>query len=201
MNRYQLHPQQPQTRLIKQIVEQLHNGNIGAIPTDSGYALICRLGEAGAKKRIDQIRQLPKQHLHAILVHDVSQLSNYAVLSNENFRLIKQCTPGAFTFILPASREIPRKLQNKRKTIGIRIPDHQAPLCILAALNEPLISTSLTLPDTEITLFDADEVQQKLHKSIDFMVDCPPNHLLETTIIDCCQSPPQILRQGAAQLR
>ena len=198
MKTYSLHAENPQQRLLGQIVEQLKQGDLGAIPTDSGYALICSLDNAAAKERIERFRQLSKSHFFSILCHNVNIVSNFAKLNNHNFRLVRQSTPGPYTFVLPATNEVPKRLlQPKRRTVGIRIPQHPAPLSICEVLNDALMSTSLRMPDADEMMYDPNEVSKEVTKQVDFLVICEPNHIIETTVVDCCEQPPVIIRQGA----
>ena len=162
----------PQARLIAHTAEILQAGGVIAYPTDSGYALGCMIGHSDAQARIRQIRAADEQHLFTLVCRNLAELGNYAIVSNSQFRLLKANTPGAYTFILNATREVPRKLQHpKRNTIGLRVPEHAVVQAILEAINAPLLSMTLLLPDEEEMLTQAWEIREKLEHSVDLVID------------------------------
>lgn len=198
---FQLHPQNPQARLLKQTAEILQNGGVIVYPTDSGYALGCLLGQAEAQARIRQIRQVDEAHLFTLVCRNLTDIGNYAVVSNSQFRLLKANTPGAYTFILKATREVPRKLQHpKRNTIGIRVPDLSVTQAILEAINAPLLSMSLIFPDNDQHLSEAWEIREKLEHAVDLVLDvggCPAG---DTTVINLTGEVPELIRAGLGDL-
>ncbi len=197
MRRLPIHPVNPQPRLIQSVIETLQTGGVIVYPTDSAYALGCTLGNKMAIDRIKKIRDLDKQHNFTLVCRDLSDIGIYARISNPIFRLLKTHTPGAYTFILPASTEVPRRLQHpKRKTIGLRIPNHPICLAILAALNEPLMSVTLILPNEKLPLVDTDTIEEKLTHQVDLFVDAGFCDIDPTTVIDLTEGFPQIIRIG-----
>lgn len=198
---FQLHPQNPQARLLKQTAEILHNGGVIVYPTDSGYALGCMLGQAEAQAHIRQIRQVDEAHLFTLVCRNLTDIGNYAVVSNSQFRLLKANTPGAYTFILKATREVPRKLQHpKRNTIGIRVPDLVVTQAILEAIGGPLLSMSLIMPEDSSALTEAWEIREKLEHTVDLVLDvgsCPAG---ETTVINLTGEVPELIRAGLGDL-
>ncbi|STY60595.1 Putative translation factor (SUA5) [Mannheimia haemolytica] len=156
---FYIHPDNPQQRLINQAVEIIRNGGVIVYPTDSGYALGCAMGDKHAMDRIVAIRKLPENHNFTLVCSDLSELSIYALVNNQAYRLIKNNTPNPYTFILPATKELPRRLMTKRKTVGIRVPDNAIALALISALGEPILSCSLMLPETEMTESDPDEIR------------------------------------------
>lgn len=193
---YQVHPDNPQSRVIKQAVETLYAGGIVVYPTDSTYALGCHIGDKSALDRIRRIRQLPAQHNFTLLCSDLSELSTYAQVGNSAYRIIKAYTPGPYTFILKATPEVPRRLMYpKRKTIGIRVPDHPVAQAMLEAMGEPIMSTSLILPDSE-QLIDPYEMRMKIGKLVDLIIDGGPCGLEPTTMIDLVEGVPKVIRVG-----
>ena len=193
-----IHPDDPQPRLLKQAVEQIKKGEIIAYPTDAGYALGCALGYPEAVKRIRDIRRLDDKHYFTLLCRDMAELGQYALMDNQAFRTVKRLTPGAYTFILPATREVPRKLQHpKRQTIGARIPDHPLVQALLNYLEAPLLSTTLRLPDEENAETEGWVIQEKLEDRISMVLDDgSATDITPTTVIDCCVNPPSVLRLG-----
>ena len=192
-----VHPENPQIRLIQKAVEIIQEGGVIVYPTDSAYALGCRLEEKNASERIRRIRQLDKHHHFTLMCHDLSQLATYARVDNSAFRLLKAYTPGSYTFILPASKEVPRRLvQPKRKTIGLRVPSHPIPLALLACLGEPMMSVTLILPGMDSPLVDLDEIQEQLEGQVDLIIDGGPCMVEPTTVVDLTSGVPQVLRYG-----
>ncbi|WCG84913.1 L-threonylcarbamoyladenylate synthase [Pectobacterium sp. A5351] len=198
---FYIHPQNPQPRLINQSVEFLHKGGVIVYPTDSGYALGCMLGEKNALERICRIRDLGSDHNFTLMCRDLSELSTYAHVDNTAFRLIKNNTPGNYTFILKATKEVPRRLMNeKRKTIGLRVPSNPIALELLAVLNEPLMSTTLMLPGNDFAESDPEEIQERLGKQVDLIIHGGSLGQQPTTVIDLTESAPRIAREGTGDV-
>lgn len=197
---FYIHPDNPQTRLIHQAVEIIKKGGVIVYPTDSGYALGCAIGEKAAMDRIVAIRQLPENHNFTLVCHDLSEISLYAMVSNQSYRLIKNNTPNPYTFILPATKELPRRLMTKRKTIGIRVPDNAIALALLEALGEPILSCSLMLPNTEVTESDPDEIRDYLEKRVELIIHGGYLGQKPTTVVDLTDETPVIIREGAGDL-
>ncbi|AIU88498.1 threonylcarbamoyl-AMP synthase [Pectobacterium brasiliense] len=198
---FYIHPQNPQPRLINQSVEFLHKGGVIVYPTDSGYALGCMLGEKNALERICRIRDLGSDHNFTLMCRDLSELSTYAHVDNSAFRLIKNNTPGNYTFILKATKEVPRRLMNeKRKTIGLRVPSNPIALELLAALNEPLMSTTLMLPGNDFAESDPEEIQERLGKQVDLIIHGGSLGQQPTTVIDLTESVPRVAREGTGDV-
>ncbi|GLY62902.1 hypothetical protein IW01_20940 [Pectobacterium brasiliense] len=198
---FYIHPQNPQPRLINQSVEFLHKGGVIVYPTDSGYALGCMLGEKNALERICRIRDLGSDHNFTLMCRDLSELSTYAHVDNAAFRLIKNNTPGNYTFILKATKEVPRRLMNeKRKTIGLRVPSNPIALELLAALNEPLMSTTLMLPGNDFAESDPEEIQDRLGKQVDLIIHGGSLGQQPTTVIDLTESVPRVAREGTGDV-
>lgn len=197
---FYIHPDNPQTRLIHQAVEIIKKGGVIVYPTDSGYALGCAIGEKAAMDRIVAIRQLPENHNFTLVCHDLSEISLYAMVSNQSYRLIKNNTPNPYTFILPSTKELPRRLMTKRKTIGIRVPDNAIALALLEALGEPILSCSLMLPHTEVTESDPDEIRDYLEKRVELIIHGGYLGQQPTTVVDLTDETPVIIREGAGDL-
>ncbi|AWX13277.1 threonylcarbamoyl-AMP synthase [Mergibacter septicus] len=198
---FYIHPDNPQTRLINQAVEILQRGGVIVYPTDSGYALGCSLGDKIAMERIIAIRQLPEQHNFTLVCSDLSELSTYANVDNIAYRLIKNNTPGKYTFILTATKEVPRRLMTKRKTIGLRVPDNRIALALLSTLGEPILSCSLMLPNEEyITQSDPEEIRSLLEKRVDLIIHGGYLGQQPTTVVDLTQTTPKILREGSGSI-
>jgi len=178
-------------------VEILHQGGVIAYPTDSSYALGCHIGDKTAMQKIARIRQFNKKHHFTLVCRDLSELGVYAKVDNSSFRLLKAATPGPYTFILSASREVPKRLQNpKRKTIGLRVPDSQIVNALLAELGEPIMSTTLIMPDEEYPLSDPEDIQKRLGSQLDLVIDGGNCGLEPTSIIDLVTGRPEIVRRG-----
>ena len=193
----QIHPDNPEPRVIKQAVKVLLAGGIIVYPTDSTYALGCHIGDKSALERIRRIRQLDSNHNFTLVCSDLSSLATYAVVSNTAYRILKAYTPGPFTFILKATPEVPRRLMHpKRKTVGIRVPDHPVAQALLEQLGEPIMSTSLILPDQEEQLVDAYEMRLKVGKLVDLIIDGGACGLEPTTVVDLVEGVPVLLRVG-----
>lgn len=191
----------PQPRLIAQTADILRKGGVIVYPTDSGYALGCMLGNADAQARIRQIRSVDDQHLFAMMCRNLSELGNYAKVNNSQFRLLKANTPGAYTFILNATREVPRKLQHpKRSTIGIRVPQHTVVQAILEAIDAPLLTMSLYFPDLDIATMEPWEIRERLERQVDLVIEV--EHCLEgaTTVINLTEDIPVLVREGLGDI-
>ena len=196
---FHIHPENPQPRLIKQAVHIIRQGGVIAYPTDSAYALGCHLGDKDALAKIVRIRKLDDKHHFTLLCRDLSEIATYAKVDNATYRLLKAHTPGAYTFILTGSSEVPRRLMHpKRKTIGLRVPDHAICQALLAELNEPLLTATLQLPDESEPLFDPDDILERLGKQLDLVINGGFGTLIPTTVIDLSQETgAQVIREGA----
>nr|WP_321271127.1 L-threonylcarbamoyladenylate synthase [uncultured Tolumonas sp.] len=193
-----VHPVNPQTRLIAQAVGILRQGGVIVYPTDSGYALGCMMGDKSALEKICRIRQLEDEHNFTLLCNDLSELSVYAKIDNTAFRLIKNNTPGAYTFILKATKEVPRRLMNeKKKTIGIRVPTNNIAQALLTELGEPLMSSTLILPGQVLAEADPEEFRGQLEKVVDLIIDGGTQGAQPTTVIDFSDDEPKVVRFGA----
>jgi tRNA threonylcarbamoyl adenosine modification protein (Sua5/YciO/YrdC/YwlC family) len=194
---FTIHPDNPNPRLIRQAAEVLRNGGVVVYPTDSCYALGCHLDDKDAVTRIRQIRKLDEHHHLTLMCRDLSEISRYARVDNTKFRLLKNNTPGSYTFILEATKEVPKRLQHpKRSTIGMRIPDHPVALALLEELGEPLLSTTLILPDEEGPLNDVEQIRKLLEKQVDLVIDGGAVGVEFTTVIDLTGDIPVLLRRG-----
>ena len=192
-----VHPDNPSARGIRIAVDHLRQGDVIVYPTDSTYALGCNIGNKSALDRIRRIRQLGDRHNFTLVCSDLSSLATYAQVPNSAYRILKAHTPGAYTFILKASPEVPRRLMHpKRKTIGLRVPDHQVAQALLAELGEPVMSTSLILPGDDGPLGDAGEIQDRIGKLVDLIVDGGACGIEPTTMVDLVDGVPDLLRQG-----
>lgn len=194
---FQIHAETPQPRLIRQAVDLLRGGAVIVYPTDSGYALGCLIGDKDALERIRQIHRLDERHNFTLVCRDLSEIATYAKVDNSTYRLLKLLTPGPYTFILDATREVPRRLQHpKRKTIGIRVPDNAIAQALLAELGEPLMSTTLILPGDELPQNDPYEFRGQLERQVDLIIDGGYGDLEPTTVIDLVDGVPVVVRQG-----
>lgn len=193
----EIHPKDPQPRLIRQAVEIIRSGGLVVYPTDSCYALGCHIGDKAAMERIARIRQTDKHHHFTLMCSDLSEIARYARVSNQQYRTLKAFTPGPYTFILQATRETPKRLQNpKRRTIGIRVPEHPVPQALLSMLGEPLMSSTLLLPGDELPLTDAREIQERLYHQVDVVLDGGNCGLEPTSVIDLEGPAPVVARRG-----
>jgi tRNA threonylcarbamoyl adenosine modification protein (Sua5/YciO/YrdC/YwlC family) len=198
---FEIHPDNPQPRLIHQAVDILHQGGLVAYPTDSCYALGCHLGDKAAMERIRRIREVDKEHHFTLMCRDLSEISSYTKLENDAYRLMKNLTPGPYTFILKASRDVPRRLQHpKRRTIGIRVPDNQITLALLEALGQPIMSSTLILPDTELPLTDPYQIRVILEHDVNLVIDGGFCDIEPSTVIDMTTGLPEVLRAGKGSL-
>lgn len=194
---FSIHPINPQGRLIKRAVELIRQGGLIVYPTDSCYALGCHIGDKHALDRIRRIRQVDDKHNFTLVCRDLSELGIYSIVDNTTFRLLRNYTPGPFTFILRATREVPRRMQvPKRKTIGLRIPDHPVALALLEQLNEPLMSSTLILPGDEFPMTDPEEMRRRLEHQVDLIIDGGNCGHEPTTVVDMVDSAYRVLRQG-----
>jgi tRNA threonylcarbamoyl adenosine modification protein (Sua5/YciO/YrdC/YwlC family) len=194
---FELHRQNPQLRLIRRAAQIVRAGGLIAYPTDSCYALGCRIGDAAALERLRRIRGADRHHHFTLVCRDLREIGHYARVDTSQFRLLKAATPGPFTFLLPATRETPRRLQHpKRRTIGIRIPDHVVPQMLLAELNEPLMSSTLLLPGDGLPLTDGAEIRARLEHQLDAILDGGHCGVIPTTVLDLASTPPQVVRLG-----
>ena len=198
---FAIHPETPQARLIQQAVSIIQRGGVVVYPTDSAYALGCRLGDKKAMERIRRIRSLREDHNFTLVCRDLSELGTYARVDNTAYRLLRHATPGSYTFVLEATREVPRRLvQPKRKTIGLRVPDHPIPQALLAALDEPLISATLALPQDEYPLTDPYDIRDRLEHEVDLVIDGGFCGLEATSVVDLTEATPRILRVGVGDV-
>jgi tRNA threonylcarbamoyl adenosine modification protein (Sua5/YciO/YrdC/YwlC family) len=198
---FKVHPDNPQPRLIAQAIEIVKRGGVIALPTDSSYALACRLDDKDAVTRLRRIRGLDERQHLSLLVRDLSELATFAMVDNRQYRLIKSVTPGPYVFILQATKEVPRRLSHpSRKTIGLRVPDHAITLALLAGLGEPLIATTLILPPDDEPLNDPEQIRTRLEKQVDLVIDggaCPRE---PSTVIDLSGDEPMLVRAGRGAL-
>lgn len=198
---FQIHPEDPQPRLISQAVDIIHSGGVIIYPTDSGYALGCHTGDKKAMDRIRRIRQLDDKHNFTLLCRDLSEISLYAKVSNSHYRLIKSLTPGPYTFIHKATKQVPRRLQHpRRKTIGIRVPDNPIALALLERLNEPLMSSTLMLPGDDMPLTDPYEMRQILGHQVDLIIDGGYCGIEPTTVVLMEDEIPEVVRVGLGDI-
>ncbi|MBA3488178.1 MAG: threonylcarbamoyl-AMP synthase [Longispora sp.] len=199
MARYlDVHPDNPQPRLIRQVVDLVRQGGLIAYPTDSCFALGCQMGNLAGLDRIREIRQLDDRHHFTLVCRDFAQLGQFVKISNTAFRLIKASTPGSYTFILPATRDVQRRLLHPKKlTVGVRIPNHRVAQTLLAELNEPLLSSTLLLPGQDEPMTSGWEIKERLEHLVDAVIDSGECGVEPTTVIDMSQAEPEILRYGA----
>lgn len=194
---FAIHPESPQRRLLRQAVGILRRGGVIVYPTDSLYALGCHLGDKAAVERMRRIRDIDERHHLTMMCRDLGEVGVLARVDNRNYRLIKSCTPGSYTFILQATRELPRRiLHSNRKTIGVRIPSHPVALGLLEEMQEPLLSTSLLLPGEPEPLNDGSRIRQRLEHAVDLVIDAGSCGVEPTTVIDLTGATPLIVRQG-----
>lgn len=196
-----IHPESPQPRLLVQAAEFIRDGAIVALPTDSCYALGCHLGDKDALDRIRLIRQMDDRHHLTLMVRDLSEIATYARVDNAQYRLLKATTPGSYTFILEGSKELPRRVMHpKRKTIGLRIPEHPVTLALLEELGEPLLTTTLQLPGDELPLTEGWVIQDRLEDQLELILDAGPCGTEPTTVIDLTGTAPELVRAGRGSL-
>ncbi len=198
---FNVHPDSPQPRLIHQAVEIIRAGGVIVYPTDSSYALGCALGNKQAMERIRDIRKVGAHHNFTLVCKDLSEISNYAKFNNDTYRILKRFTPGPYTFILAATREVPRRLQHpKRRSIGLRIPDYAIVSALLAQLSEPLMSATLIMPTDELPLNDPTIIREKLEHAVDLVLDGGFCDGQPTTVIDLISGAPEVRRQGKGEV-
>ncbi|MDC9724782.1 MAG: L-threonylcarbamoyladenylate synthase [Gammaproteobacteria bacterium] len=194
---FHIHPENPQKRLIAQACDIIRKGGLVIYPTDSGYALGCHIGDKNAMDRIRRLRDLDDDHNFTLVCRDLSELSTYAKVNNSVYRAIKAHTPGAYTFVLPATKEVPRRLQHaKRKTIGLRIPDNLIALALLEELNEPLMSSTLIMPNEDYPMTDPEDIIDRLNKQVDLVIDGGFGGAEPTTVIEFIDDMPEVMRVG-----
>jgi tRNA threonylcarbamoyl adenosine modification protein (Sua5/YciO/YrdC/YwlC family) len=195
---FAIHSENPQARLIRQAAEIVRKGGVIVYPTDSCYALGCHIGDKDAAERLRRIRQVDDTHHFTLVCRDLSEIANFAKVDNAQYRLLKSATPGPYTFLLEASREVPRRLAHpRRRTIGLRVPEHVVAQCLLEELGEPMLSTTLLLPDLEEPLNDAEEIRARLEKQVDLIIDGGACGLIPTTVVDLTGADPVLIRAGA----
>ncbi len=194
---FQIHPDNPQHRYIKMAAQIVQSGGIVALPTDSCYALVCRLDDKNAADRLRRIRGVDEKHHLTLLCRDLSEVASYAKVDNRQYRLLKAATPGSFTFILPATKEVPRRLSHpSRKTIGLRVPDNRIALALMAEMGQPLLGATLILPGDTDPLTDPDEICERLKSQVDLVIDGGACSFVPTTVIDLSADDPVLVRQG-----
>jgi tRNA threonylcarbamoyl adenosine modification protein (Sua5/YciO/YrdC/YwlC family) len=192
-----IHPVNPQPRLIRQAIAAMRDGSVVVYPTDSSYALGCWIGDKEAMERIRRIRHADKDHNFTLVCRDLSEIAHYARVDNRQYRTLKASTPGPYTFILEATREVPKRLQNpKRRTIGIRVPDNAIVRMLLAELGEPIMSSTLLLPGDDAPLTDALEIRERLQHEVDLVIDGGPGGILPSSVIDLTGEVPVVVRRG-----
>ena len=192
-----IHPVNPQPRLIRQAIAAMRDGSVVVYPTDSSYALGCWIGDKEAMERIRRIRHADKEHNFTLVCRDLSEIAHYARVDNRQYRTLKASTPGPYTFILEATREVPKRLQNpKRRTIGIRVPDNAIVRMLLAELGEPIMSSTLLLPGDDAPLTDALEIRERLQREVDLVIDGGPGGILPSSVIDLTGEAPVVVRRG-----
>ena len=198
---FSIHAENPQPRLIRQAGEIVRAGGVIVYPTDSCYALGCHIGDKDAERRIRDIRQVGSDHHFTLVCRDLSEIAHYARVDNQQFRLLKAATPGSYTFILEATREVPRRLQHpKRATIGLRVPQHPVAQALLAELGEPILSSTLIMPGDALALNDPDEIRERLEKQVALIMDAGSCGLEPTTVIDLTAELPSVVRKGRGDL-
>ena len=198
---FEVHPDNPQPRLIRQAVQLLHGGGVCAVPTDSSYALVCHLDDKVAAEAMRRIRQVDDKHHLTLLCRDLSELASYARVDNRQYRLLKLGTPGPYTFILEATKEVPRRLSHpSRRTIGLRVPEHKVTQALLAELGQPLLATTLIAPGETDPLNDPEAIRERFQKLLAAVVDAGACPMAPTTVIDLTGEQAQLVRQGRGEL-
>lgn len=197
----EIHPTHPQARLVSTVVQAIRQGGLIAYPTDSSYAFGCHIGDKRAMDRIRRIRQTDKKHNFTLVCSDLSEISLYARVDKWSYRMIKSMTPGPFTFVLQATREVPKRLQNpKRRTIGLRVPDHPVVHAMLESLGEPIMSSTLSLPGDDTPLTDPLDIEERIGHEIDVIIDAGPTGIEPTSVIDLSHGAVEILRKGRGDI-
>ncbi|KQW35977.1 L-threonylcarbamoyladenylate synthase [Rhizobacter sp. Root404] len=199
---FEVHPENPQLRLLKQAAQILHGGGIAAIPTDSSYALVCHLDDKAAAESLRRIRGVDDKHHLTLLCRDLSELASYARVDNKQYRLLKAGTPGPFTFILEATKEVPRRVSHpSRRTIGLRVPEHAVTQCLLEILGQPLLATTLIPPGETEPMNEPGEIRDRFEKQVQAIVDAGACPMQPTTVIDLTGAAPELIRQGRGDAR
>ena len=199
---FEVHPDNPQPRLLKQAAQILHGGGVAAVPTDSSYALVCHLDDKAAAERLRRLRGVDDRHHLTLLCRDLSELASYARVDNRQYRLMKGATPGPFTFILEATKEVPRRVSHpSRRTIGLRVPDHRVTQALLELLGQPLLATTLILPGETDPLNDPAEIRTRFEKSVQAVVDAGACPRQPTTVVDLTADVPLLVREGRGDRR
>ncbi len=198
---YQIHPDNPQVRLIRSAADIIRGGGVVVYPTDSAYALGCHIGDKNALDRIRRIRKLDDRHNFTLVCSDLSEIATYAKVDNAAYRLLRHCTPGPYTFVLKATSEVPRRLMHpKRKTVGLRVPDNRIAAALLADLGEPLMSVTLIMPGEEFPLIDPYDIRDTLQHEVDLVIDGGYCGLEPTTVVDLADGVPMVLRVGKGDI-
>ncbi len=198
---FEVHPDNPQPRLLKQAARILQQGGIAAVPTDSSYALVCRLDDKAAAQELRRLRQVDDKHHLTLLCRDLSELASYARVDNTQYRLLKHGTPGPYTFILEATKEVPRRLSHpSRRTIGLRVPDHKVTQELLTELRQPLLGTTLILPGESEPMNDAQAIRAHFQKMLGAVIDAGACPMQPTTVVDLSGDLPEVLRHGRGEL-
>lgn len=194
---FEIHPTHPQARLIRQAADIVRGGGVVAYPTDSTYAFACHLGDKAALERVRALRKLDKRHLLTLMCRDLSVIATYARVDNTQYRQLRHCTPGPFTFVLQASREVPKRLlADRRKTLGLRVPDNAIVQALLAELGEPMLSTTAMLADAATPFANALDIREELQKQLDLVIDGGSCGIQPSTVVDLTLNPPAVLREG-----
>jgi tRNA threonylcarbamoyl adenosine modification protein (Sua5/YciO/YrdC/YwlC family) len=197
----EVHPDNPQARLLTQVVEHVRRGGVIAYPTDSGYALGCHLDDRDAAERLRRIRDFDRHHQFTLVCRDLSEIATYAKVDNRQFRLLKAATPGPYTFVLQATKELPKRIAHeKRKTVGIRVPEHRVTQALLGVLGEPLISCTLQFPGASSPVSDPEDDRERLLREVDVVVSAGSCGTLPTTVVDLTEDVPRVLREGRGPL-
>lgn len=198
---FQIHPDNPQLRLIRQAAQMIRSGGIVALPTDSCYALVCQLDDKAAVERLRQIRGIDEKHHLTLLCRDLSEIAQYARIDNQQYRLLKSVTPGPYTFILEATREVPRRLSHpSRKTIGLRVPGNAITAALIEELGQPLLGATLILPGDDGPLTDPEEIRDRLEKQIELVIDGGPSNIVPTSVLDLTGAEIEVVRRGSGDL-
>jgi len=198
---FSIHPTHPQVRLVRQAADIVRRGGLIAYPTDSCYALGCHLGDAPAQQRLRQVRAMDERHHLTLMCRDLSEIANYAIVDNVQYRILRAATPGAYTFILRATREVPRRLMHpRRRTIGVRVPAHATALALLAELGEPMLSATLQAPEAGAPFADAQEIRRTFERQLDLVIDSGPCGTEPSTVIDLTGETPVVMREGKGPL-